>query len=82
MVCMVQERCVLPVKCADCGTVFDLWYDLQAQEQLRNEVGGDSASVLGQLLGAQNLCWNCRKKAVEDDPEANELAYDIDIEFE
>jgi len=78
---MKQERCVLPVKCKHCGAIFDLWYDLQAQEQLRQMSPGQVSLALskrtGMLLAQQSHCWDCRKEALfgetglEDDIEEN-----------
>ena len=88
---MAQERCILPVKCSECGAVFDLWYDLQAQEQLRGASSEGQAFVsfekrIGRLLRQQqSLCWNCRKKAMMEMPQSEE-SYDnqagIEMEFE
>jgi len=92
---MKQERCVLPVKCRECGGVFDLWYDLQAQEQLRKMSFGRATVFLNKrvsrMLDQQAYCWDCRRNAVvemsdeeDDEVEADiELAgYDLGNEFE
>jgi hypothetical protein len=82
---MKEERCVLPVKCKSCEGVFDLWYDLQTQEQLRKRTAGQSLVYLsgniGRLVEQQALCWECRKKAVLGGPikEENELD-DVELE--
>lgn len=54
---MKTEQCVLPVKCAECGVTFDLWYDLLARE---GEVF-DSGSLREKYGDEQHLCWECRK---------------------
>ncbi len=84
---MKQERCVLPVKCQRCNAVFDLWYDLQAQEQLRKEfpVEKSSAGFRARTLAMQSLCWNCRdevgfEQAGYLNGEVGE--YEIDLTFE
>lgn len=83
---MVQERWILPVKCKHCGSVYDLWYDLQAQEQLRTASVEGQAFVsfekrVAKLLKQQSLCWTCRKKAVMNMPQ-NEESFGSEAEFE
>jgi len=41
---------VLPVQCKGCGTLFDLWYDLQEQD--------------GKAMN-QHFCWRCRKSVFD-----------------
>ena len=81
---MVQERCILPIKCRDCGAVFDLWYDLQAQEQLRTSSRGRAfvpfEKRFAALLKQQSLCWNCRKNARAEN--FGGMEYEMEIEFE
>ena len=81
---MVQERCILPVKCRDCDAIFDLWYDLQAQEQLKKTSQEGLVSFekrFSSLLKQQSLCWNCRKRAIMS--QMDETAeYEMEIEFE
>lgn len=85
-----EERCILPVKCKECGAIFDLWYDLQAQEQLRNASAEGQAFVsfekrFGRLLKQQSLCWNCRKRAVMKMPSEDnyrEAEFEMEFEFE
>ncbi len=70
--------------------MFDLWYDLQAQEQLRNVSEGQTfvsfEKRFGRLLKQQSHCWNCRKKAAarmpERDDEYNEAEFEMEFEFE
>jgi hypothetical protein len=85
---MAKERLILPVKCKHCGSVYDLWYDLQAQEQLREASAKSPAFIsfekrIARLLGKQSLCWTCRKKAVMN---MSQGSYDdgaeIGMEFE
>lgn len=73
---MVQERFVLPVKCAQCSAVFDLWYDLQAQEQLRKNPSASRA--LSEMLDSESLCWECRKMAFGEEQDE----YELELEFE
>jgi len=76
---MGEERCVLPVKCRNCGGIFDLWYDLQTQEQTRQMSSGQVSIALserkGALLAQQAYCWECRKEALfgesEEETEEN-----------
>jgi hypothetical protein len=80
---MAKERWILPVKCKHCGSVYDLWYDLQAQEQLRAATK-EQAFVsfekrIARLLSQQSLCWTCRKKAVMNMPRES---YDDGAEIE
>lgn len=56
---MKQEVCLLPVRCRGCNSVFDLWYDLQ-QDQEEGEVESVQNGDFKKLL-TQSFCWHCRK---------------------
>ena len=64
---MKTQECVLPVRCASCGTTFDLWYDLLAKEDGRNpELVAEIAVEAG---ADERLCWECRKAARRQESE-------------
>lgn len=86
-----EERFILPVRCKECGTVFDLWHDLQAQEQMRNLNSEGQAFVsfekrFGRLLKQQSLCWRCREKVFLGMPEIEDAdgqaEFEMEFEFE
>lgn len=56
---MKMQECVLPVRCVKCGTTFDLWYDLLANDK-GSEVAAEIA--LESAKDEQHLCWDCRKE--------------------
>jgi hypothetical protein len=69
---MKQEVCLLPVRCRGCSTVFDLWHDLQLeQENLESVRSGDFRRLVN-----QSFCWHCRLllsgDSEQEEPEANE----------
>ncbi|MBI5804377.1 hypothetical protein HY450_03975 [Candidatus Pacearchaeota archaeon] len=53
---MAQEMCILPVQCERCGALFDLWYDLQGDEEGRTSL---------RKMPSQSFCWKCRQYANE-----------------
>jgi hypothetical protein len=57
---MKQEIQVLPVECKRCGTLFDLWYDLQQSELV--EEGMSKTKV----RDAQSFCWRCRQVVLDE----------------
>ena len=60
---MGQERCVLPVQCKRCGTIFDLWYDLH-QSEINEGVNYEENTALNKAA-KQSFCWRCRQTIVE-----------------
>jgi hypothetical protein len=70
---MKQEVCVLPIRCKGCGTMFDLWHDLQ-QEQER--VIADLGNNNFRRLASQFFCWKCRDTVLDasevEEPEPEE----------
>lgn len=82
---MEQEIYMLPVRCASCRRIFDLWHVLQEQESGKKEDFG-----IGRIL-KQSLCPVCRNSVlVEEELEADtELAeiengvqeYEIVLDF-
>jgi DNA-directed RNA polymerase subunit N (RpoN/RPB10) len=53
---MKQGVCLLPIRCKGCGTVFDLWHDLQQELEDVHIENTDFRRIAG-----QNFCWYCRK---------------------
>jgi len=53
-VTMKQEVCLLPVRCVGCKCVFDLWHDLQHEQEAMRQSSGFRRLV------NQSLCWHCR----------------------
>lgn len=79
---MAQEMCVLPMRCKRCNTVFDLYYDLQAQERELKEEGLSAGLGMKRLL-SQSFCWRCRGTVQEEIEEVQDLAASEDVqEFE
>lgn len=54
---MKTEVCLLPVRCHGCECVFDLWQDLQ-KEQEKTELR--EYSDFKRLVN-QSFCWECRQ---------------------
>ena len=54
---MKKEMCILPVRCAKCNGVFDLWYVLQEQEHFGGTVVENQR--VGRWLN-QSLCKHCK----------------------
>ena len=88
---MAKERWLLPVKCKSCGRVFDLWHDLQEQEQLRSRASGEQIvsfeKRFASLLQQQSLCWTCRKiqamKISRSEDNYDDTAeFEMEVEFE
>ena len=71
---MKAQECVLPVKCANCGGMFDLWYYLLAQEEGR-EVAAEMAQEAAFVSMNQHLCWECRRE--RSDAERIDAAKDL-----
>ncbi|MBI2451548.1 hypothetical protein HYV50_00550 [Candidatus Pacearchaeota archaeon] len=76
---MVQEMYILPVRCKRCNAVFDLWYELQKEDQA--EIITNYNKNLNQFL-----CWHCRQKFVKEWESKfeyeNELEVDDEISYE
>lgn len=78
---MKQEVCLLPVRCRGCGTVFDLWYDLQL-EQEQGEMDRIQEGDFRKLV-KQSFCWYCRKVVSGDSDESgNTEEPDVQTELE
>lgn len=61
-----ERQCVIPERCARCGAVFDLWYDLfKREEELEKEVN-------------DFLCWKCRAAEVGEQEEMGAEGWEID----
>ena len=79
---MTQEICVLPVKCKGCGSVFDLWYDLEAQGENLAVVLEDRELV--KFLN-QSFCWRCRvavRKGLETEDDSLTEASEYEVGYE
>jgi len=67
---MKSEVCLLPIRCFGCGRVFDLWHDLQLeQDGIESEVN---------RAVRQYFCSECRPNVsfeVEQGEEAQELEF-------
>lgn len=79
---MKQEMYVLPVKCAGCYRVFDLWRVLQDQE------GRKGVNDYGAML-QQSLCPQCQELVSQETAEfdsaedaTQEVEYQMTLEFE
>lgn len=89
---MKQEVCLLPVRCKGCSVVFDLWHDLQSEQEQGYIYRMQNEGF--RRLASQSFCWHCRKvlsgEAVEEPEKSNEepteetqtelylsLAYDV-----
>lgn len=59
---MAQEMYVLPMRCKRCNSVFDLFYDLQQQEEQLKEGMNEVLQAKG--LSSQSLCWRCRDEVI------------------
>ena len=68
---------MLPVRCERCNAVFDLWYDLQEQEEMNREMPAWS----WQVKVEQSLCWRCRTEKEEDSALEEESFSDDDYEL-
>ena len=81
----MAQNLVLPVKCEECGAAFDLWYDLQLQEQMRKTAIAQGRAFVSSEKGVtealkhQKLCWECRKNLGERNVN---LEYELSIEFD
>lgn len=82
---MAQKAFVLPMRCEQCSTVFDLWYDLQEQEKVNRELGLKGFEV---RQFDQSMCWRCRSLEAsykQEEAESDLLAeeeYELTIDFE
>lgn len=80
---MVQQNVILPVRCLRCNAVFDLWYDLNEQEEARRAAVDEEQTSI-ELLN-QSLCWNCRNETLEEEKENRDLvseSFEMEIDFE
>lgn len=77
-----QTICMLPMRCERCNAVFDLWYDLQQQEEINKE----SFALGWQVKVEQSLCWRCRNEREEDsileEETFSEDDYELALELE
>ena len=85
----MAQKYILPVRCEECGALFDLWYDLQAQEQLRKVAAQSNGKTfvslerrMAKMLEKQTLCWECRKTVLVPQDENAEFEYEMSIGFE
>jgi len=79
---MTREMHVLPVQCKGCGSIFDLYYDLQQSEGEPD--GCDDGAALSKVL-QQSLCHGCRGAVLTQLQEAikrGEIARDSEISLE
>ena len=81
---MAQKMWILPVRCGKCGALFDLWYDLNEQEDARRAFISGEQPV--QRLINQSLCWKCRNETEEYEQETDEefitRSFEMLIDFE
>ena len=83
---MKQETWMLPVRCQGCRRVFDLWRDLQQeQEEQKRGVFPEDAEMHKFLK--QNFCVHCRKAVSgvlnsEETAEAEGQNLEVSIEME
>ena len=59
---MKQEVYILPVRCERCSAIFDLWYDLQGEDQDVMFLEGEK---MKRLL-SDSYCWKCRREVMDN----------------
>jgi len=74
---MTQEMYVLPVQCRGCGNVFDLYYDLQQDEEA-TKLNSEGGAVINKTL-KQSLCHGCRKDVAFELHRRINMEHDVSV---
>ncbi|MEK6927598.1 MAG: hypothetical protein AABX11_04135 [Nanoarchaeota archaeon] len=53
----IMQKCVLPVKCSRCGTIFDLSYEVSIDEGMYEEF---LFAMKHRKIQGGMFCWDCR----------------------
>ncbi len=71
---MHQNNFVLPQQCTNCGTLFDLWYEMLEGEN--NPKAEEIEEKLGKKV-AESLCWDCKQEAIKSIPSEKESSDEL-----